>query len=121
MRAGRCKGSHVETFSCNDPSHDHFWWPENWPGGRAPARVEYMARSVAIVSLWSFGAGGEGRYELEVTSSGVPHDAPTTERIVAGAREAERVAGLMEAKRDSRYAGYRELEEAREQGMAVPG
>lgn len=34
---------HVD--NCVDCDHAHFWFPENWPGGRAPVRWTYKDRS----------------------------------------------------------------------------
>ncbi len=34
-----------EATNCIDPSHPHYWFPENWPGGRAPAKWTWKDRS----------------------------------------------------------------------------
>lgn len=43
---GFYKGSeHGHVDNCVDRDHAHFWFPENWPGGRAPVRWTYRDRS----------------------------------------------------------------------------
>lgn len=43
---GVCPDDEYEPVSnCMDRNHAHFWFPENWPGGRAPVRWVYQDRS----------------------------------------------------------------------------
>lgn len=108
-------------FSCNDPSHDHFWHPENWPFDRAPAKVEYRDNGCFRASLWVLDAGGVGDRWSESTFSIVTaYGATFAQRLKESIRLGERAAAKLEAERDEYYAERRELEEVQLQGLAVP-
>ncbi len=123
-----------DATACTDPSHPHFWMPANWPGGRAPAQVEYrhdtprpdreydtserltsvsarlwVADAAGVPDLWTSAVYGSGR--------GIY---PFDERIRRVFAEGERLAAELEADRDKYLVEQAELEEI-QLLMGMPG
>lgn len=111
--------------ACVDSRHDCFWWHENWPGGRAPARWEVNGERIrrggrvdgmvvwsARVVLW---VPGSDRADLRsIMGCGFA----TAEDAFRACRSLERE--LVE-ERDAMLQKAAELREARMTTSAVPG
>lgn len=118
---------------CTDPSHPHFWHPENWPRGRAPARVEYhegwsgysvsvwVNDAAGIADLW-WGSviGAKLGHAGRIHRDGETHDEARVRLIRRLIREAEQAARKLEGEVDEYLLEREELEELQLTVRSVP-
>lgn len=98
---------------CLDRHHDCFWWPENWPGGRAPARW--------TVEKWTGGWAATVRMWFPGPNTDLRSKTMTGFTALEAMRACPRLEKELERERAVKLERYTDLREARVSAFAVPG